>query len=147
MFNVGDHFQSKSALTRCLNTAYFDENTGKVVIDKTALKPQAVNNNSIGKQDPVFYDGKCLGRFDLRNNEPGRALSIWEITNVKVDGSGCGDSHNISGNNTKWGRYEVTAKRVNIDGNPHKSGEILHFSNVGCFTVTDYQAVKLPVPD
>ncbi|APD92004.1 MAG: hypothetical protein CBC55_02590 [Gammaproteobacteria bacterium TMED95] len=144
MFTVGDIFQSKSALVKCLSTARYDEATESIIIDEKALRPQALDNDNAGKREPVFSDAVKKGYADLRNTDPSRALSLWEITDVKADGAGCGDSHNVSGRNSAWTRYTCTAKRVNIDGSPHVSGETLSFSNAGLFTVKDYTAVRLP---
>lgn len=147
MFSVGDTFQSPSALTQCLSTAHFDETTQKVVIDTKSLRPQTVNSKNVGSSEQVWHNNEMIGRFDLRNIDENRANSLWEITEVTTDGAGCGSSHNISGKHTHWPRYYVTAKRVNIDGSDHASKETISFSNAGLFTVKDYRAVRLPLPD
>ena len=147
MFSVGDIFQSPSALIQCLSTAHYDEAIQDVVIDTKSLRPQTVNSKNVGSSEQIWHNNEMIGRFDLRNNDENRVNSLWEITEVQTEGSGCGDSHNISGRSTHWPRYYVTAKRVNIDGSDHASKETISFSNAGLFTVKDYRAVRLPLPD
>lgn len=144
MFDLGDIFQSESALVRCLSAATYNHDTQQVEINPKELTPNIVDSDRVGASQSVWHKATKIGYFDLRNNTQDRALSLWEITHKNIDVSGCGESHNTSEKITRWARYFCKAKRINIDGSTHESNEILSFSNSGYNIVKDYRQVTLP---
>lgn len=141
---VGDHFQSNKALIRCLSQATYNPGTGMIDIDDKLLTPNIVDSDRVGASESVWHGRTKVGHCDLRNNTETRALSLWEIIEVKTDPNGCGNSHQISGMSISWARHFCRAKRINIDGTDHKSKEVLLFSNSGHNLVKDYRQVTLP---
>lgn len=103
----------------------------------TRLRTKAVGSLKV-------YDGDVLvGRVNCINTDENRAHSLWKITHIEIDGSGHGDSQNVSGRSSVWSKYRCTAVRVDLSGNPHPSGEVLNFSNDGYHYVKDFCRVKL----
>lgn len=143
MFKVGDHFQSAAALITCFSTVSYCPVAGKHVLDPQDLMPNTYGNASIGSHMPVWHNGQKMGYADCTNNSVERAFSLWEIMHVSVNGSGNGDSHNVSGQTMAWPKYECVAKRVSRDGSDHPSGEVLHFCSSGPMYIKDYQPVQL----
>jgi hypothetical protein len=143
MLNIGNTFCSPNALVRCLNAAVYNPETGEIDIDQYNLLPQSVNSDFIGRRDSVWHDGKKVGYADLRNIDPERANSIWRITAVDADASGCGDSHNISGKSTTWTKFTYHAQRILKSGQPHPNKENLIFSSSGFLSIPDLTLLSL----
>lgn len=141
MLHVGTFFQSEKALIYCHNSAAYNKETGNIDIDTKRLIPNVITNPNCILRTPVEGDKGIIAQLDLRNTDEARANSLWEIIEVTIDPSGCGDSHNISGKSSTWARYFAIAKRVNIDGSEHASAERLHFSTSGFNTVKDFVEV------
>lgn len=143
---VGSYIQSESALIHCLSEASYNPDTGSVDIDTKTLKPNILPKiTKHGTKVPVWHGQTKKGWADVRNDDPSRALSIWEITEAKTDPHGCGSTSMANyGRTEMWARYFYKAKRVNIDGSDHPSNEMLSFSSSGTFIIKDITRVKLP---
>jgi hypothetical protein len=144
MFFIGEIFQSKLSLVRCLASAIYNEKTQSIDVNQTQLMPNIVNSDKVGALAPVYYGKTKVGYCDVRKNDTSRAGSLWKIIDIKAVHSGCGDSHNVSGKTTQWSRYFCKAKRINLDGTDHDSHEIINFSNSGSNVIKDYKQVRLP---
>lgn len=145
MLSVGDYIQSKSALVYCLSSASYNPETDSIEIDDKNLTPNVLLNIKKSMKNAVWHDGTKVGYIDVINNDPDRALSIWQITKVKTHANGCGTTNMAYyGQTTSWARHFYEAKRVTIEGIEHPSKETLSFSSSGHNIIKDLQRVSLP---
>lgn len=143
---VGSYIQSESALIHCLSEASYNPHEQAIEVDTKTLRPNILPKiTKHGTKEPVWHGKTKKGWVDVRNDDPSRALSIWEITEAKTDPHGCGSTSMANyGRTEMWARYFYKAKRVNIDGSDHPSNEVLSFSSAGSFIVKDLTRVRLP---
>lgn len=138
---VGTIFQSKLSLIHCLSSASYNPGTDSIEIDVTSLTPNLSPKAS--SRVPVWHGSTKKGFVDVQNDNHDRASSIWEVTEVETDPTGCGSTSMINyGKTSVWARHYYKAKRINLDGSQHESGETVSFSSSGTI-IKDLQCVRL----
>lgn len=145
LFETGCYFQSKESLIHCLSEATYNEETKAIEIDAKKLKPNIYSPSAqYTTWVPVWDQEGNEHWVDVRNDDPSRALSIWKLTETKVEPHGCGANSMVNyGHTSIWGRYFCKAKRVNRDGSDHPSGETISFSSSGNTIIKDLTFVRL----